>query len=121
MLVLGGSVYTNKTLVERQPRVSFSKDGRQWTAPQRVMAKDDWLWRVTWFSGRAYGIAYTVPLKKAATNPAADWTVKFVESDDGLDFHLTKKLALPAGPTKRPCVFWRTAIASRSFAAKAQA
>jgi hypothetical protein len=100
MLVLGGSVYTNKTLIERQPRVAFSKDGRQWTAPQRVMAKDDWLWRVTWFSGRAYGIAYTVPFKKAASDPAGDWTVKFVESDDGVDYRIVKKLDVPGRPNE---------------------
>src|ERR1035437_9991846 len=59
MLVLGGSVYGGKVLQERQPRVTFSKDGHTWTAPQRVLAKGDWLWRITWHKGRAYGISYS--------------------------------------------------------------
>src|SRR5262249_37771901 len=58
MIVAGGSVYKGKTLLGRQPRVTFSKDGRQWTAPQRVLSEGEWLWRVTWHRGRAYGVAY---------------------------------------------------------------
>src|SRR5436190_23718092 len=58
MLVAGGSVYDGKTLKERQSRVAFSKDGTNWSAPQRVLEKGDWLWRVTWHKGTAYGIAY---------------------------------------------------------------
>jgi hypothetical protein len=61
LLTLGGSVYRDRKLVERQPRSAFSPDGRQWTTPQRVGEKGDWLWRVTWHQGRAYGIVYTSP------------------------------------------------------------
>src|SRR5262249_50859627 len=41
-----------------QPRVSFSSDGVDWTAPQRILSEGDWLWRVTWRQGRAYGVSY---------------------------------------------------------------
>src|SRR5262249_21703454 len=59
MIVAGGSVYRGtKTLLGRQPRVAFSKDGRAWTPPRRVLAEGDWLWRVTWHEGRAYGVSY---------------------------------------------------------------
>jgi hypothetical protein len=35
MIVTGGSVYRGtKTLMGRQPRVMFSRDGREWTAPR---------------------------------------------------------------------------------------
>src|SRR5688500_14091679 len=34
MMTAGGSVYEGKTLLGRQPRVAFSKDGRQWTATE---------------------------------------------------------------------------------------
>jgi hypothetical protein len=47
MLVLGGSVYRGKKLIERQSRVAFSKNGGDWTQPQRVCSPGDWLWRVT--------------------------------------------------------------------------
>lgn len=58
MMVAGGSVYRDHKLVSRQPRVAFSKDGRMWTTPQRVLQEWDWLWRVTWHEGKAYGTSY---------------------------------------------------------------
>jgi len=57
MLVPGGSVYEGKSLKECQPRVSFSSDGRTWTAPRRVPGSGGWLGRVTWHKDRACGIA----------------------------------------------------------------
>ena len=46
MIVAGGSVYGGtKVLKTRQPRVCFSKDGREWTAPQKTLEDGDWLWR----------------------------------------------------------------------------
>lgn len=38
----------------RSPRVSFSSDGQNWTTPQKVLAEDHWLWRVTWHKGIGY-------------------------------------------------------------------
>src|SRR4051812_13700253 len=59
MIVAGGSVYGGtKTLKGRQPRVVFSTDAREWTAPRRVLSEGEWLWRVTWHDGRAYGVSY---------------------------------------------------------------
>jgi hypothetical protein len=38
MIVAGGSVYRGtKTLMGHRPRVMFSRDGREWTAPRRVL------------------------------------------------------------------------------------
>lgn len=41
----------------RSPRVAFSRDGLQWTSPQKVLAEDHWLWRVTWHNGRGYSMS----------------------------------------------------------------
>lgn len=98
MLVLGGSVYEGKTLLEKQSRVVFSKDGRDWTPPRRVLAKDDWLWRVTWHAGRAYGIAYTVPTRPP--DAPGEWTATFVESADGINFQRVTKLEIPGRPNE---------------------
>src|SRR3954468_15397540 len=68
MIVAGGSVYEGKTLKGRQPRGTFSKDGRDWTAPQRVLTEGEWLWRVTWHDGKCYGVTYNAA---ARTTPAA--------------------------------------------------
>lgn len=98
MLVLGGSIYEGKTLKGRQPRVAFSKDGRSWSAPQRVLAEGDWLWRVTWHAGKAYGISY-VSLPAAAGKPA-EWAAKLVESTNGIDYRLVKMLDVTGRPNE---------------------
>src|SRR5438270_2788437 len=60
MIVAGGSIYGGtKTLKGRRPRVAFSKDGREWTAPRAVLDEGEWLWRVTWHDRRAYGVSYS--------------------------------------------------------------
>ncbi len=88
MLVLGGSVYEGKTLKERQSRVAFSKDGHEWSSPQRVLEKSDWLWRVTWHQGHCYGISY------------ANAHVKLVVSDDGVHFKTISVLQIPDAPNE---------------------
>jgi hypothetical protein len=58
MVVAGGSVYKGRTLLGRQPRVAFSTDGKEWTPTRRVLTEGEWLWRVTWHGGKAYGVSY---------------------------------------------------------------
>jgi len=57
MLIMGGSVYEGTTYRTRAPRVAFSKDGCRWTAPEKLLAEDHWLWRVTWHKGRAWSVS----------------------------------------------------------------
>jgi hypothetical protein len=97
MLVLGGSIYDGKVLKERQPRVAFSKDGHRWTAPQRVLAKGDWLWRVTWHKDRAYGITYG---SANSLNPTNEWGVTLVASPDGIDWRRVVNLAVSSHPNE---------------------
>lgn len=113
MIVAGGSVYRGgKTLLGRQPRVMFSSDGRAWSTPRRVMEEGDWLWRVTWYQGKAYGIAYdagkreTAPAQKAAESHQlaepgpADWKLKLVVSDDGVNYRVIQHLDVPGHPNE---------------------
>ena len=94
MIVAGGSVYQGtKTLRGRQPRVSFSDDGRQWTPVRRILAEGDWLWRVTWHKGKAYGVSYTVNSAGAAAGE--DWNVTLYESTNGLQWKLVTRLEVP--------------------------
>jgi hypothetical protein len=94
MLVLGGSVYRGKKLIERQSRVAFSKNGGDWTQPQRVCSPGDWLWRVTWHAGRAYGIVYSSP------KPESPSGSRLVESDDGIHFRTIASLNIPDFPNE---------------------
>jgi hypothetical protein len=113
MLVMGGSVYRGtKTLLGRQPRVAFSKDGRTWTAPQRVLSEGEWLWRVTWHQGTAYGVCYNAsarqsPEAKAAAKSSrpvsaepADWKLRLVASRDGVRYATVTHLGVPGHPNE---------------------
>ncbi len=94
MIVAGGSVYRGtKTLMGRQARVSFSKDGRSWTPPQRVLAEGDWLWRVTWHEGQAYGVSYD-------STRADEWKLRLVRARDGVKFEPIAELAVPSKPNE---------------------
>jgi hypothetical protein len=112
MLVMGGSHYEGKTLLGRWPRVAFSKDGKDWTAPQKITATDgvgegDWLWRVTWHEGTCYGVCYdasqratqaakdATKLSGPAESGKADWKLKFVKSADGIKYEVVKYLDVP--------------------------
>lgn len=88
MLLMGGSVYGGtKKLKGRRPRVSFSDDGREWTNPQPVLAGGDWLWRVTWVGGVAYGVSYHAD--------EGDNTLVLYRSKDGLAWEKVTPLNVP--------------------------
>ncbi|WP_455383610.1 hypothetical protein [Salinispira pacifica] len=93
MLLFGGSRFRRGEYVGRQPRVCFSVDGERWEEPQPVMSEGDWLWRVTWHRGHAYGISYR--LKNSRT-----WTIELVESSNGTDYRRVAPLAVPGRPNE---------------------
>jgi hypothetical protein len=106
MLALGGSVYGGTTkLKARQPRVAFSADGRAWSAPQLVLSEGDWLWRVTWHEGRAYGVSY-----KAGQGGAqdAEWSLKLYSSPDGIMYEELAALAINGRPNETTLRFLKT-------------
>jgi hypothetical protein len=116
MIVAGGSVYEGTTLKGRQPRVTFSKDGREWTPPQRVLSEGEWLWRVTWHGGKAYGVSYnaderTSPAAQKAAKTGkvesgpAEWKLKLVASSDGVKYDLVTHLDVPGHPNETTLQF----------------
>ncbi len=101
MIVAGGSVYRGtKTLQGRQPRVMFSKDGREWTDPKPVLSEGEWLWRVTWHDGKAYGISYNPSGAIKTAEDEKDWSLKLVVSDNGQDFKVVTPLDVPGHPNE---------------------
>ncbi len=65
MITVGGSIYRNKVLVGCEPHVIFSSDGKEFSEPTpikldtKTKGTHDWLWRVTWHEGAAYGVSYS--------------------------------------------------------------
>lgn len=98
MIVAGGSVYGGgKILKSRQPRVAFSKDARNWTEPAAVLERGDWLWRVTWHKGRAYGVSYYT---EPHGQPDRDWQLRFCESPNGSKWEVRHILAVSGRPNE---------------------
>ncbi len=103
MIVAGGSVYGGtKKLQGAQPRVAFSRDGRAWSPPQRVLAAGEWLWRVTWQNGTAYGVSYSI-----STTTHAAPAFKLYRSVDGLDWKLVTALEVSGRPNETTVRFLR--------------
>ncbi|MCS6852280.1 MAG: hypothetical protein NZ700_14040 [Gemmataceae bacterium] len=113
MIVAGGSVYKGtKNLIGRQPRVCFSRDARQWTPTQRILSEGEWLWRVTWHKGVAYGVSYNASTRHgkdaqdAAKSPQpappgpADWKLSLFSSRDGVHYDLITHLDVPGQPNE---------------------
>jgi len=88
MLVVGGSVYEGTEYRTRAPRVAFSADGYSWMPPQRVLAEDHWLWRVTWHRGRAYSVSKL----GEGSNPRRGF---LYSSSDGLEWEWVTEFILP--------------------------
>jgi hypothetical protein len=95
MIVAGGSVYEGTTYRGRQPRVLFSPDGSTWSTPQRILAEGDWLWRVTWHEGTAYGVTY-----RTKPGEPSEWTATLVSSRDGRTFQEVTTFAVPGRPNE---------------------
>lgn len=95
MLIMGGIVNNDDgQQITRAPRVSFSKNGRRWTRPQKVLAEDHWLWRVTWHKG----IGYSVSKLGDGKDPRR---VMLYKTQDGLEWDwVTEFRNIPAWPNE---------------------
>jgi len=85
MLLMGGSVYEERKLVNMFPQVAFSEDGEHFTPLQPVVIDTavcrqmEWIWKVTWHGGTGYGVTYGSGLALLAT-------------DDGVHYRLVSRL-----------------------------
>lgn len=103
MLVVAGSVYEKKKFLSRKCYVSFFTDPRtpgELTTVEidpRVSDETDWLWRITWHDGKAWGVVYN----KGRFGRAAH----LVSSTDGVRYDLVTSLDLKDFPNECSIVF----------------
>jgi hypothetical protein len=100
MVVMGGSNYDGRELVDRHSYVSFSNQvGREFSLPQpvsidpEISQPNDWLWRVTWYRETAYGVVYQA-------NEEGEWNVHLVRSSNGTNYSLVSTLDIPRHPNE---------------------
>jgi len=99
MILAGGSVYRDGQLLERIPAAYFCDiDGMRFTEHQslkidpEIASKNDWLWRVTWHEGHAYGVVYQANKKK--------WGLHLVRSENGIEYDLVSTLHVDGRPNE---------------------
>jgi hypothetical protein len=97
MVNMGGSHYDDagKKLLGRRPRVSFSNDGKTYTAPKKICAEGDWLWRVTWHEGQAWGVSYDNRIGKED-----EWHLRLYVSNDGENYRIRTLLEVTGRPNE---------------------
>jgi hypothetical protein len=95
LMMVGGAAVPAKRnpLKDHYSFVSFSKDGSTWSKPQRVIRSWQWLWRVTWHKGTAYGVAYGWDSDKPSD--PKQYTATIYKSTDGLDWSKLADSKLP--------------------------
>jgi len=102
MLLVGATNYIGKRYISRQSHVAFSEDGHRWGPLIPVLEIHEWLWRLTWHNGKAYGAAYKFSNPHKITE---EWEINFYESEDGLHFHHLAKWEIPGWPNESTVQF----------------
>lgn len=97
MLLVCGAKYRKKRYLTRQPLAAFSEDGKKWTPFSPILQERDWLWRVTWHNGIAYGASYCAVDE---ANPKGEWALRLYSSSTGLDYALVTQWAIPGKPNE---------------------
>ena len=99
MVSLGGSRYVDRVLQDRKSMVSFSDQaGNTFEPPvpvvidESVRTPNDWLWRVTWHDGVAYGVVY----QRADDG----WRIQLLQTIDGVHYDHVTRLAVPGEPNE---------------------
>ncbi len=105
MLLVGGTVYDGKTYVLRQSRVAFSVEGEHWTPFTFILEPHEWLWRVTWHQGKAYGVSYRNHDIKSLKEV---WVVTLFESDDGVNYRAITSWDISGYPNEATVHFLAT-------------
>lgn len=98
MILMGGTIYTaDGAYVNRQSRVTFSEDGRHWSEVKKILAAHDWLWRVTWHKGVAYGFSYRFADPRDGWQ---EWCVSLYKTRDGLNYDLVTAFDIKGYPNE---------------------
>lgn len=99
LMLLAGATRFNasKKHLYHQSLTSFSEDGVTWSEFQPILNQHEWLWRVTWNQGNAYGISYRFsdPTDRSQERITSLW-----KSPDGINYQLITEFKIPGKPNE---------------------
>jgi len=95
LMIVGGAAVppARNPLKDHYSFVCFSKDAKEWTKPEKVLDSWQWLWRVTWHQGTAYGVAYQFKPREDGTRQR--FNALLARSQDGLKFEKAVDFTVP--------------------------
>lgn len=95
LMMVGGAAEpaSRNPLKDHYSFVSFSKDGKDWSKLERVCHSWEWLWRVAWHKGTAYGVAYRWDQK--TPDDQKKWEAALYKSPDGLKWEMAADFKVP--------------------------
>ena len=101
LMIVGGAAVppTRDPVKDHYSFVSFSKDGATWGAPDRTLDSWQWLWRVRWHEGKAFGVAYC-----SNATPPRKYEGLLYQSADGKKYERVAAFDIP-NPTEATLAF----------------
>lgn len=119
MIIAGGSIYKEDSLLGRRPQVIFSDSkGSNFSPPEEISLgskiinyeakwkgwKGDWIWRVTWHNGIGYGIDYQIgPKERHGPNK-----LLLVNTKNGKNYNLVHEFQIDGFPNESTIRFDKT-------------
>lgn len=106
MLLCGGTLYNAEDqYVSMQSRVAFSNDGIHWSPLQPILTPHEWLWRLTWHQGVAYGASYS---RSDPGDRYKEWNIRLWKSSDGLTWDFLTQWDIPGYPNETTLRFTKS-------------
>lgn len=103
-VIIGGSVYKGKELLGCQTHIAFSnKRGTKFSKPESLKLnldkelKNFWLWRLSWYENKGYGVVYPI---KEKPGPDNEGTLRLVGTSNGVDYNLIAELKIKGQPNE---------------------
>lgn len=106
LLLTGGTIRDeNEKYLSLQSYVAFSDDGENWSDFQKILPPHEWLWRITWYQGKAYGASYR---RSDIRDRKKEWISTLWESPDGLNWREVVQWDIESHPNETTLRFFRS-------------
>ncbi|MCB1119642.1 MAG: exo-alpha-sialidase [Chlamydiia bacterium] len=98
LLTAGATIWEDEeTIATQQSIATLSLDGSAWEPFQRTLPPHEWLWKVTWHQGTAYGVAYNIVDE--------EWVTSLWTSQNGLQWKKITTFDIPNRPNETALAF----------------
>lgn len=92
LMIVGGAAVppTRDPVTDHYSFVCFSKNGTDWTRPEKTVESWQWLWRVRWHGDHVYGVSY-----RSKNTPPRTYEATLYKGTDGRKYERVTLLEVP--------------------------